>query len=119
MKRQVLHFNVRNGVTLAYGVTFVNTLLGLLVAFGVHLTKAEDAALVAFINVTIAFLARLFNLPEVTPQGGVTRVAHVPVLEQIEPPTAPPTPVETVAALPEVTAVSPAPPVPFPQAPPQ
>lgn len=75
-----MHVTVRNGLTLGYVVALVNAALTLVDAFGLHLTAAEQAAIVSFVNIAIMLAARVFHLPERTPDGGTVYVKHVPTL---------------------------------------
>ncbi len=77
---------VRNGLTLAYTVAAINALLELLISFGVHLSDAQHAGIVAFVNAVVLLAARVLHMPERTSTGTV-QVEHVPVL--VETPTPP------------------------------
>lgn len=112
------HVTVRNGLTLAYTVALVNAALAVAMSFGVHITNAQQAALVTFVNVAVLLAARVLNLPERTATGTV-QVQHTPVL--VETPTAPPVPtvtpvagpsVATIAATPGSSQANPPPPIP-------
>lgn len=46
-----------NGVAMSLAYALVNSLLALLIAFGVHLTNTEDAAILAFTNCALALVA--------------------------------------------------------------
>jgi hypothetical protein len=83
------HVTVRNGLTLAYTIAFLNASLALLIAFGVTLTDTQQATIVAFVNAAVLLGARVLHLPERTTTGTV-QVEHVPVL--VETPTPPPVP---------------------------
>jgi hypothetical protein len=76
---------VRNGLTLAYTVALINTLLALLIAFGATVTNEQQAAIMAFVNAAVLLSARVLHLPERTPSGGTIQVNHVPVLSTKEP----------------------------------
>ena len=98
MSQPVTHVTVRNGLTLAYTVAFVNATLALLIAFGLSITQGQQAAIVAFVNAAILLAARVLHLPERTARGTVA-VHHVPVLtttpddpEQPQTTTTPPEP---------------------------
>lgn len=89
MAQPVTHVTVRNGLTLAYTVAFVNATLALLIAFGLAITQGQQAAIVAFVNAAILLAARVLHLPERTATGTVA-VHHVPVLtETTDEPDAP------------------------------
>lgn len=48
-----------NGVGMALGYALVNSSLALLIAFGVHMTKDEIAAILAFLNNAMVLAAYL------------------------------------------------------------
>lgn len=88
------HVTVRNGLTLAYTVAVVNAGLALVVAFGINVSTAQQAAIVGFVNAAMLLAARVLHLPEKTATGTVA-VTHVPVLVETPKPTpveAPPVP---------------------------
>ena len=90
---------VRNGLTLAYVVALINCAMALAIAFGVDLTDAQQGAIMAFVNAAVLLSARVFHMPESTPDGGTVPVRHVPVLETTPPPVPPdPAPVVTPAS---------------------
>jgi hypothetical protein len=72
---------VRNGLTLAYVVATINAGLGVLLAFGIVVSEAQQSALIVFVNAAMLLAARVLNLPEKIPGGGGTvSVNHLPVL---------------------------------------
>jgi hypothetical protein len=77
------HVTVRNGLTLAYTIAFVNATLALLIAFGVSLSDTQQATIVTFVNAAILLAARVLHLPERTATGTV-KVTHVPVLTETD-----------------------------------
>jgi hypothetical protein len=76
---RVTHVTVRNGLTLAYTIAFINAALALLVQFGVHLTTDQQTAITTFVNVSIVLAARVLHMPERTP-AGLVMVKHEPIL---------------------------------------
>lgn len=94
----ITHVTVRNGLTLALVVAFVNTGLQLLTSFGVHMTDTQRAGITAFVNAAVMLGARVLSLPEKTAAGGTVKVEHVPQLVVTPPPE--PTPPVAAAVIP-------------------
>lgn len=86
------HVTVRNGLTLAYTVAAINAALVLVTAFGISITQDQQAAIVAFVNISLLLAARVLHMPEKTPTGTI-KVDHFPVL--VETPTLKPEPIVT------------------------
>lgn len=76
---------VRNGLTLAYVVAFVNATLAMLASFGLNLTQDQQVSVVTFVNVALLLSARVLHMPEKTLDGGTVTVTHVPVLTTTPP----------------------------------
>lgn len=51
-----------NGVAMSLAYALVNSMLALLVAFGVHLTNTETAAVLAFVNCALALVAYIAHV---------------------------------------------------------
>lgn len=85
----MIHVTVRNGMTLAYTLAFVNSTLALVISFGVSLTDAQRAGIIGFVNAAFLLAARVMMMKEGTSDGGTVVVKHVPVLE-VTPPSVPP-----------------------------
>lgn len=54
---------MRNGLTIAYTVAFINAALSLVISFGIHLTTNQQVSIVSFINIGIMLAARAMHLP--------------------------------------------------------
>lgn len=97
----MVHVTVRNGMTLAYTLAFVNSALALVEAFGVTLTHAQELGITGFVNAAFLLAARVMTMKEGTSDGGTVAVKHVPVLVETPPdggaPTITPLPPEPVA----------------------
>lgn len=92
MAAPVTHVTVRNGLSLAYIVAFINAGLALLLSFGIDISQEQQVAIVGFVNAAVMLAARVLHLPERTPDGGTVKLTHVPVLttqtpSQSDPPT--------------------------------
>jgi hypothetical protein len=81
----VTHVTVKNGMTLAYTLAFVNSALALVEAFGVMLSHAQELGITGFVNATFLLAARVLSMKEATSDGGTVSVAHVPVLVETPP----------------------------------
>lgn len=95
----MIHVTVKNGMTLAYTLAFVNSALALVEAFGVMLTHAQELGITGFVNAAFLLAARVMSMKEATADGGTVAVKHVPELV-VTPPN---------GGSPTVTAVTPDP----------
>jgi hypothetical protein len=48
-----------NGITIAYAVGFINAFLGILIAFGIKINPDEQAAIIAFVNISFVLLVHV------------------------------------------------------------
>lgn len=99
----MIHVTVKNGMTLAYTLAFVNASLALVEAFGVVLNHTQEFSITAFVNAAFLLAARVLSMKESTSDGGTVAVKHVPVLVETPPdggtPTVTAAPIEPVPAV--------------------
>lgn len=81
----MIHVTVKNGMTLAYTLAFVNACLGAFESFYVHLNHAQQASLTTLVNASVLLIARVMTMKETTPDGGTVAVKHVPVVVETPP----------------------------------
>lgn len=81
----MIHVTVKNGMTLAYTLAFVNAALALVEAFGIMLSHAQELGITGFVNAAFLLAARVLSMKETTPDGGTVAVKHVPVVVETPP----------------------------------